>query len=193
MSSPTHHLGDAVRSDGTLKDASEMTWYHDTDESIPFPLSSAPGSHTIPSMPAPAMMVHGAHQTGHIHHPLQHALEAAEASSSMHDGRQSGIKCKASSDCLDDRGPRRRGVEVVNMDITNVDDNNASDGESRPPTEPTSDSESQPPTEPTSNNNYEALRAMANTDNVVRCLLPHFELSHSFSGCNLQIPGGAHG
>jgi hypothetical protein len=38
MSSLAPELGDAVRPDGTLKDASEIIWSYDADESIPFPL-----------------------------------------------------------------------------------------------------------------------------------------------------------
>ena len=31
------NLGDAVRPNGTLKDASEIVWNYDADESLPFP------------------------------------------------------------------------------------------------------------------------------------------------------------
>ena len=56
--------GDAVQPDGTLKDASEMTWNYDADESIPFPS----GSTSVAPLPssgshAPATMVAGVCQT----------------------------------------------------------------------------------------------------------------------------------
>jgi hypothetical protein len=110
-------------------------------------------------------MVGGMHRTSsRVHRPLQCTLEAAEASSSTCDGRQSGIKRKASGNCLDNHRPRRGlvNVNVVNvddigMDDTGVDDNGASDAKTRPPTEPASDDD------------YEALRAMADTNNAVCC------------------------
>jgi hypothetical protein len=94
---------------------------------------------------------------------------AAEASSGTRDGKRSGIKRKASGDCLDDRGPHRGlvDVDVVNVDDTGVDDNGASDAETRPPTEPASDDD------------YEALRAMADTDNAVRCQSPSLRINVS--------------
>jgi hypothetical protein len=166
MSSLAPELGDAVRPDGTLKDTSEIIWSYDADESIPFPLGSTSGFHSIPSTRlSPATMVGGACWTSScVHHPSQHALEAAEASSSTCDGRRSGIKHKASGDCLDNCGPRRGlvDVDVVNVDDigvndTSVDDNGASNAKTRPPMEPAS------------NDDYEALRAMADTDNAVCC------------------------
>jgi hypothetical protein len=166
MSSLAPELGDAVRPDSTLKDASEIIWSYDTDESILFPLGSTSGSHSIPSTRlSPAMMVGGACQTSScVHRPSQRALEVAEASSSTCDGRWSGIKRKVSGDCLNNRGPCRGlvDVDVGNMDDIGVDDTSVDDNG-------TSNAETWPPMEPASNNNYEALRAMADTDNVVHC------------------------
>ena len=173
MSSLAPEVGDAVRPDGTLKDASEIIWSYDADESIPFPLGS---THSIPSTKlSPVMMVGGARRTSsRIHCPSQHALEAAEASSSTRDGKRSGIKHKASGDCLDDRGPRRGlvNVDVVNMDDTGMDDTGVDDNG-------TSDAETWPPTEPASNDDYEALRAMADTDNAVHCQPPSLRINVS--------------
>jgi hypothetical protein len=148
MSSLAPELGDAVRPDGTLKDASEIIWSYDTDESILFPLGSTSGSHSIPSTRlSPVTMVGGVHRTSsRVHHPSQCALEAAEASSSTRDGRRSGIKRKASGNCLDNRRPRRGLVDVdvvnvddIGVDDTGVDDNGASNAETWPPTELASD------------------------------------------------------
>jgi hypothetical protein len=168
MSSLAPELGDAVRPDGTLKDASEIIWSYDADELIPFPLGS---THSILSTRlSPATMVGGVRWTSsRIHRPSQRALEAAEASSSTRDGKRLGIKRKASGNCLDDRGPRRGlvDVDVVNVDDTGVYDNGASDAETRPPTEPASD------------NDYEALRAMADTDNAVHCQPPSLRINVS--------------
>jgi hypothetical protein len=70
MSSLAPELGDAVRPDGTLKDASEIIWSYDADESIPFPLGS---THSILSTRlSPATMVGGVHRTSsRIHRPLR--------------------------------------------------------------------------------------------------------------------------
>ena len=40
MSSSLSDLGEALRPDGTLKDASEILWHYDEDESLAFPLGS---------------------------------------------------------------------------------------------------------------------------------------------------------
>ncbi|SRR6266404_6246201 len=39
-------LGHALRPDGTLKDASEMSWSYDSDDSVPFPQNSSVGQAT---------------------------------------------------------------------------------------------------------------------------------------------------
>ncbi len=70
MSLIAPNLGDAVHPDGTLKDASEIIWSYDADDSIPFPLDSLFGMCLASSCgPAPAIMVAGACWTTCTHHP----------------------------------------------------------------------------------------------------------------------------
>jgi hypothetical protein len=106
MSSSLSNHGHALRPDGTLKDASEILWSYDEDESLPFPLDDAPtpsssGSH------APATTVAGVHRTTCIIHPSQRVLNAAEMSSSI--PASAGVKCKARADDskLDSRATRK--------------------------------------------------------------------------------------
>ncbi|KAH9028309.1 hypothetical protein EDB84DRAFT_1563144 [Lactarius hengduanensis] len=80
MSSTTSDLGQAVRPDGTLKDASEIVWTYDVDESTPFPLDNVTGTHPFFSGGrAPATMVAGARRTARVPRPSQRARDAAEA------------------------------------------------------------------------------------------------------------------
>ena len=81
---------------------------------------------------------------------------------------------------MDDTGVDNTSMDNT-MDDTGVDENGVSDGET------------QHPTGPTSNDDYEALGAMADADNVVCSHYPHFQLpAHQITGCNLQILGGVH-
>ena len=58
MSSIASNLSDAVRSDGTLKDASEIIWSYDADETIPFPpCANSHDAHTPSGTHAPATAV----------------------------------------------------------------------------------------------------------------------------------------
>jgi hypothetical protein len=93
--------GDAVRPDGTLKDASEMTWSYDPDESIPFPLgSTSVNSSTSSAMAALAMTVAGVHRTTRVIRPCQcYCKDGAAEASSTH-CEQLGAKRKASSNDL---------------------------------------------------------------------------------------------
>lgn len=92
MSSSLSDHGHALRPDGSLKDASEILWSYDEDESLPFPLDGAPtpsssGSH------APATTVAGIRRTTRVIRPSQRALDAAETSSSI--PASAGVKRKA--------------------------------------------------------------------------------------------------
>ncbi|KAH9013537.1 hypothetical protein EDB85DRAFT_2158120 [Lactarius pseudohatsudake] len=83
MSSTTSDLGQAVRPDGTLKDASEIVWSYDVDESTPFPLDNVTGTHPFFSGGrAPATMVAGARRTARVPRTSQRARDAAEATTS---------------------------------------------------------------------------------------------------------------
>ena len=154
MSPIASNLGDAVRSDGTLKDASEIIWSYDADESIPFP--SGDNAHSSPPSgghaPPTAVTAHAVRQTSRVSRPCRHYLEEdeVESASSTVAPKTSGVKRKAASD-----PPGATRKIIVNV----VSDDDSSDGRAPSP--------SPPPTEPASDD-YEALQAMADTDNQVR-------------------------
>jgi hypothetical protein len=160
MSSFAPDVGDAVRPDGTLKDASEINWSYDADESIPFPSDNASGPS---SGHAPATVVASVRRTTRISRPSRRVLDALEAEAAESASRapaQNARKRKAISPLPDQRAHKN----VVNVISDNDSDNgnnsnNNSDGgtPSPPPTEPASD-------------DYESLQAMADADNLVRSL-----------------------
>jgi hypothetical protein len=161
MSSSLSDHGHALRPDGTLKDASEILWSYDEDESLPFPLDDAPtpsssGSH------APATMVASVRRTTRVIRPSQRALDAAEMSSSI--PASAGVKRKARADDseLDSRATRKA--------IEGFDDSDGS--EDAPPTEVTTEPEPEP-----DDDDYESIKAMADADNHVR-----FSLILTFTG-----------
>ena len=148
-------LGDAVQPDGTLKDTSEIIWSYDADESLPFPPSdSVSGVQTaILAQCAPAMMVAGARRTTRLHRPSQRALEAAETTPSGSASTKPGAKRKAPSNSI----PNHCITHKVVVDVN--DDDGAT-------TEPAED-------------DYESIKAMADTDNQVCPLLSLFvQCSH---------------
>jgi hypothetical protein len=159
-------LGDAVQPDGTLKDASEIVWSYDTDELIPFPSGDSGTLPVLSGGPVSVTSVAAVHRTTHISRLCWHFLKAAEEelASSIPAWKSSGVKRKAASDLPDHSATHKKvinmaidnaGDDIINMVIDNAG-NDASDGRtpSLPPTEPVSD-------------DYEDLRAMADTDNQV--------------------------
>src|ERR1700677_1750857 len=159
MSPFTSNLGDAVRPDGTLKDASEIIWTYDADESVPFPSGGDSGSLSVSSgILAPATSGAAVCWTARISRPSRRVLEAAEAelASSAPARKSSGIKRKAGNDLPDDRATHKKVITVVSDDAGNDSGDDASDSGTLSP----------PPTEPASDD-YEALRAMADADNQV--------------------------
>jgi hypothetical protein len=166
-------LGHAVRPDGTLMEASDLTWSYDVDESIPFPSGHGSGMDPISSGGhAPATMVAGARRTTRIHRPSQRALEAAEATSSGSASTHLGSKRKAPSDPVPDRRvpsdlvpdrrvpsdpvPDRRVTRKVVHDVDNDDAEPSDDGAT---TEPATD---------LAEDDYESIKSMADADNRVR-------------------------
>ena len=163
------NLGDAVRPDGTLKDASEIVWNYDADESLPFPSGgdSAPASVSSGTL-APATSVAAVRRTARVSRPSWRVLEAGEAElASIR--KTSGVKRKAASDPHDDRATRGKVITVVSDDAGDDSGDGASDGgtPSPPPTEPASD-------------DYEALTAMADADNQVCSTCHSFLILFSF-------------
>lgn len=175
MSSTSLNLGDAVRSDGTLKEASEIVWTYDADESIPFP--SVSGTVSAPSSggPAPAAMVAGVRRTTHVHRPSRRAREAAEAevevaaSTSAH----SRIKRKAPGDDDGHPIPARKVMRKVVVDLDDDDDNdydNNGDNAANDAGHTTDHSEDGATTElatELADEDYEILKAMADADHHV--------------------------
>jgi hypothetical protein len=169
--------GDAVRPDGTLKDASKIIWSYDADESIPFPLGSASGSHS--GSHTPATNVAGVHRTTRISCPSQRYIEEAEPAPSASVRKFFGIKRKATSNLPDHGAARKKIADAVDDDAGGDASDNGTT--TAPPTESVSD-------------DYESLRAMADANNQV--CSPHHSLSNhviiSISVGDLQIPGGAY-
>lgn len=111
-------LGDAVRSDGTLKDASEMIWSYDADESIPFPSGDTSGSRSVPSdRHAQAVLVAGVRRTTCISRPSRRFLEEAEPAPSA----PASTKRKAPLD-----RPDRRVVQKIPVNVDEDEDTFAS-------------------------------------------------------------------
>ena len=142
------NIGDAVQPDGTLKDASEIVWTYDDDESIPFPSkgsASDPPSNST-TMHAPATVVAAVHQTTHISWPSRWVLEELEAAElALSAPASSGVKRKAASTLHHTTLPNHRAMHKV-VDV--VSDGDSDDGTpSYPPTELASD-------------DYESLQAM---------------------------------
>jgi hypothetical protein len=157
MSSFAPDLGDAVRPDGTLKDASEMTWSFDADDSIPFPLGDASGdasggrvSSGEGEPPGPTATLR---RTTRVIRPAQRYLDRAKSDSSAPTSTPLTTKHKASG-----KSPVCCVVQkVINLDSEDNEDNNMSGDDSSATTEPA--------TEPASDG-YEAVQAMVDTDMV---------------------------
>jgi hypothetical protein len=168
--------GDAVRSDGSLKDASEMLWSYDADESIPFPSDNASGSHTT-SRHAPATVVAAVRGTARVSRPSRRYLEeagASESASSTPAHKSAGVKRKATSALVNQRATRKI-VDVVSDDDIGGDGDGGSRTPSPLPTELASD-------------DYEALKAMADADNEVCAPQPRHSYLPSHLNPRLQSP-----
>ncbi|KAH9166195.1 hypothetical protein EDB89DRAFT_1910849 [Lactarius sanguifluus] len=161
MSSITHNLGDAVRPDGSLKDASEIPWSYDADETIPFPSDIS-----RPPSRAPAAILAGARRVStRVPRPSRRAVEAAEAASSGSTSTHSGTKRKAQSDPDLNRHVTRKVVIDLVDDVADPDD----DGATTEPATKLADDDgatTEPATE-LADDDYESIRAMANADNQV--------------------------
>ena len=166
MSSFAPDLGDAVRPDGTLKDASEIDWSFDPDDSIPFPSHNPSGSHSGSSGGlTPAIVITSVRRTTRLSRPSRRVLdelEAAEAAGSASSASGVNRKRKAIK-ALPDQHSRKNVVHVVS------DNDSDDEGENRTP--------SPPPTEPASDD-YESLQAMADAENQV-CSPPHCTIAFS--------------
>ena len=133
---------------------SEIIWSYDADESIPFP--SGDNAHSSPPSsghaPATATTAHAVHRTSCVSCPCWHFLEEDEVELAFSTValKTSGVKHKATSDppVLHARLSLMWSAMMV------LASNSRALSPSLPPIEPASD-------------NYEALQAMADTDNQV--------------------------
>ena len=170
MSSITSNLSDAVWSDGTLKDTSEIIWSYNADESIPFPSGGNPHGSPPSGRHAQATTVttHVVHQTFHISWSCWHIEEdKVESAPSAITPKTSGVKHEASSNAP---GHCATCKIIIKMVSDNSSDDRAL-------------SLSPPPTKP-ADNDYEALWAMRDADN--RVCSPQF-LSSSHSHFNFRL------
>ena len=162
MPSTSSELGDALRSDGTLKDVSEIVWYFDADDSDPLPLSGASVDPPEDAAPPDA----GPRRTTRVSRPSRRVLEAldADCSSSTNARKRPAAKRKALTVNLDTDRPDRRVARRVEIDSGGEDGDSDKFTTSAPPTEIADD-------------DYESIKAMADNDNLVG--LSFLFLSHS--------------
>ena len=160
MPSSTDNLGEAVQSESTLKDTSEIVWSYDADDSIPFPAGSTSASLPVSaSRHAPATVVASVCQTTRVIQPCRRYLEDNDVESRLAPNcKTSGAKRKAANMLINPQATRRT-INVVSDD--DCDGESDSGTPSPPPTELASD-------------NYESLKAMADADNQVRAMMPPF-------------------
>ena len=148
MSPTSSHLGEAVQPDSTLKDASEIEWVFDPDDSLPFPQASGDPSGGTSSIPAPAEA--GLRRTTRTIRPACRFIEEdAECASTT--GAHGNPAAKRKAQC-DDPDPDRCVSRKI---VINLHDDSDEDATSVPPTEVGKD-------------DYEDLQAMADADNLVR-------------------------
>ncbi|KAH9162941.1 hypothetical protein EDB89DRAFT_1912989 [Lactarius sanguifluus] len=173
-SSTTPNLGDALRPDGTLKEASEIIWSYDADKSIPFPSDNVSGQ--VSGSRVPAMMVAGVRRTGHVPRPSQHAREAAEATSSSSTSTHPGTKRKVAIDPKPDCHVTCKVAIDVDDDTADPNDDGATtepdDGATTEPddgaaTEPDDGATTEPATD-----DYESIEAVANADDQAIPFIP---------------------
>jgi hypothetical protein len=179
MSALESPRGHAVRADGQLKDASEMEWTYDNDESVPFPSASVTipatddASATPPSEKSPhpffthtkqpARIIAGTRRSTRTSRPSQRVREANEtplATSSTSGSAQpftaSGTKRKAPVN-LSPAPARRLATKVV---VASDDDHDEQDGYE---TEPAEDDDAND-----ADVSSQSLQAMADADHKVK-------------------------
>ena len=123
-----------------------MTWSYDADDTIPFP------SHNAVNDPAT-----GLHWTSRISCPSRHVLEEYESASGAA-AVKLPTKCKAPHNAISRYILKKTHIDVDDDDSIDCDPSSDGGGATtEPATEPMSD-------------NYEALKAMADADNMVRSL-----------------------
>jgi hypothetical protein len=166
-------LGHALRPDGTLKDASEMTWSFDADETLPFPSVTTPGCGIVlPSLPSSAGGRAGVRQTTRI----------SRLPSCYLNGLDSPSVSKRKAPPSDDQDNGRR---VARKFKTDEGGDASADGT-------TTEVATEVATEP-ADNNHESIREMADADHRVCLPSPSFSTALIInSGHGLQTEGRAY-
>ena len=165
-------LGCAVRSDGSLKDASEIEWHYDEDDESPMAsVSSTSSTSSLPAKvhlfftghPAPAKMVAGSRRSARALRPSarvldpDNAMNKSASSSALNPSAANGKRKAPPSP------PSRRIARKVDTDSGDECDAETSIAELS--SQPCESSD----TEQTENgtNEYEALQSMADADHRV--------------------------
>ena len=179
MSASDSPRGHAVRADGGLKDASEMEWTYDKDESVPFPLDSLanPATDDAVSPPSasvrihpffthanpPAAIVAGSRRSTRTSRPSQRVREANDAPSLASASTSARSKRKAAVNLSP--APGRRTVHKVVIDSDDEHDGNETEPDGNE-TEPAADEDAND-----ADVSSQSLQAMADADHEVRSFL----------------------
>ena len=174
-------FGCAVRSDGSLKDASEISWHYDVDDDLPIaPVGSTSSTPISPpnihpfftSHPAPAKMVAGSRRSARTLRPSARILDPnntmnkpAPSSSTSYPSFPSVAKYKQKAPPSPDSPPSRHIAHKVNTDSSDEHDGDTSLAELELSSQPCESSDAEQlehwP------NKYEVLQSMADTDHRV--------------------------
>jgi len=172
MSTSDSPIGHAVHADGGLKDASEMEWTYDKDETVPFPSDcltipatddSAVSSSSVRIHPffthakAPAAVIAGSRRSTRTSRPSQRVREANDVQP-LATG-SAGTKRKAIVNLSP--APARH---VVNRVVDDSDDGNETEPDGNE-TEPAGDEDVND-----ADVSSQSLQAMADADHAVRSL-----------------------
>lgn len=190
MSAHALPSGPAIRTDGTLKDASKIEWSFDADESVPFPPEAqnlVGASDGGGAAPTPQVSAEGIRRSARAFCPSRRLLEAVEVSSTgptATRGAHQGAKCKAPHGSMTRCVARKIVVDVDRCSSSEVPD------EDNPSTDTAQDSgndnDAMNPSDLTSDANYDSIKAMADADHKVRHLCTSVQIFTGYLGSKLQ-------
>jgi hypothetical protein len=162
----------AVAPDGSLKDAADIQWYNDPDDSAPIPsasrLSTASASSSAQSLAKflsshpPAKKVSGERHSSRVRKPSKRTTDPdnAETAGDTFGNAQSGQKRKASTANVS----RRVSRKVVESDANS---NSASDDDNQSDVADTEAHSDEDPDETHATANYERMKALGDDDRKV--------------------------
>ena len=190
MSAHALPSGPAIRTDGTLKDASKIEWSFDADESVPFPPEAqnlVGASDGGGAAPTPQVSAEGIRRSARAFCPSRRLLEAVEVSSTgptATRGAHQGAKRKAPHGSMTRRVARKIVVDVDGCSSSEVPD------EDNPSTDAAQDSgndnDAMNPSDLTSDANYDSIKAMTDADHKVRHLCTSVQIFTGYLGSKLQ-------